>query len=201
MKGHTLFPFQGKVVLKKKSIQLPSLPLALDSPVVIPVPLLNIGSNQVSYALDLAAFQKDHANLLLDKVVSFRNESGQLQPGERQNLLVLFKPNVDYRTLFVVAIKIKDYFHELETLRVSLFGRGKSEPLAPLVLSSLRVEDLLADVAEPVQNHHHRIFIANPLVDFRHSSLNRPLRRLVLLYNSQPDSHLTFLFESLNYFS
>lgn len=193
--------FQGKIVLKKKTFELPSVPIGIDSPIVVPIPLMNIGSNQASYHLDLIDFQNNYSNYIRDNIISFKNESGQLQPGEKQNLLVLFKPVSQEKVILSVNLHIKDFFKEIEVLKINLFGQGTMSFSHIQMNKFFKIEDHMEDCdRENTTCEKEQAYFSSKLLDFRNIDMSRSHFRLIIIYNNSESQLINFEIENLVYF-
>lgn len=200
MKGQTLHSFQGKLVLKKTTVELPPVPWNMQVPVVVPIALTNIGTNQVSYVLDTSEFCLNHPVLFKERVVSFQNESGQLQPGERQNLLLLFRPNSIERIFFTLTIRVKDFFKEIESLKVKVFGRGVADFSMERLDRFFKIEDKVDEYSRVSESDQRKAHFSNEQLDFRNADIQQKHRRLLFIHNRSSESVLSFKFEQNLYF-
>lgn len=200
LKARTLMSFSGKVVLKKKTIELPSAPLGLKNPVTIPVPVMNIGSNQVCYQLDLADFKANYPHIFRENIISFRNETGQLQPGERQCIFLLFKPNSEERIIATLSLKIKDFFKEMETIKMTVFGHGIINFNANSLNKFFKVEDHVEDEPGSINQPNVPIYFSSGLLDFRNIDPLSIHRRAMFVYNNSQSDFISYRIENLSYF-
>lgn len=200
MKGQTLLSFQGKIVLKKKTFELPMVPIGMDCPVVIPIHLMNIGTNQVGYQLDLEDFALNNPNLIKDNIISFRNESGQLQQGERQNLLILFKPNSEERIMLFLYLKIRDFFKKIEVIKINIYGKGTHAFSINHLNKFFKIDDQNDNGPSTEPNDKKIVNFSTELLDFRNLEMNRTHDRLIVVTNNSSEYAVKLKLFNLVYF-
>ena len=125
--GRTISSIVGKLVMKTSEVTLPRIPTNLVLPVIIPVPLLNIGANSVKFAIDRADFFRRNRISPEKGEIDLDNTESTLSSMEKKNLLVLFKPREQKVYRFKAKLRVFDFFKEIQSIELTFTGSGSNE--------------------------------------------------------------------------
>lgn len=146
MIGKTISSIIGKLVMKTNQITLPRIPTNLVLPIVVPVILLNIGSNSVKYYIDKKEFFKSNQIDKEMKEISLENTEGTLASMEKKNLLIKFKPREEKVYKFKVNLKVFDFFKEIQNIQLTLNGNGCNKNSISLTrMKSTKSNSIMSD--------------------------------------------------------
>ena len=196
-KGKTLSSFQGKLVLKSNIINLPSLPINMKIPIVVPVGLLNIGSNNLKYSVNRKIFYKENFLNPRENIISFGNFESTLHSGEKKYLLVFFKPIELKKYRFEAELKVFDFFKQIQSIKLIFYGEGTSDFIKIKRNSFFKLDDDIEAEKQILSTNDNIAYLSEEIIDFRNITYNSKHKRVLFLYNnSNTDS---FSFEFFNY--
>lgn len=196
-KGKTLSSVQGKLVVKSTAVSLPTLPVNLTVPAVVPIGIVNIGSSNLKYVLNKPEFYKKNNIDPNENLISFENSEQSLVPNEKKNLMVLFKP-VEVKTYtFNVTLSVYDFFKEIQQIDFMFTGRGSNDENDINHNEFFKVEDDIEAEKQVLSPDDHVAYLSQEHLDFRNIEYGKTHKRVIFLYNNSPIE--SFSFEFTNY--
>ena len=196
-KGKTLSSFQGKLVLKSNVINLPSLPINMKIPVVVPVGLLNIGSNNLKYSVNRKVFYDENFLDPRENIISFGNYESSLHSGEKKYLLVYFKPIELKKYCFEAELKVFDFFKQIQSIKLIFNGEGTSNFMRIDKNPFFKLDDDIEAEKQILSTNDNIAYLSEEIIDFRNLTYNNQHKRVLFLYNNSDSD--SFTFEFFNY--
>ncbi len=197
-KGKTLSSFQGKLVLKSQLITLPTLPINMTMPVIIPVGLLNIGSNNLKYQINRKKFYQENKINPRENIISFENFDATLHPSEKKYLKILFKP-VEYKTYeFNATLKVYDFFKEIQSIELKLIGKGSQDLKQINKNIFFKMDDDIEAEKQILSSHENIAYLSEEQLDFRNIEYGTTHKRILFLYNNSKCDNCSFEFLNFN---
>ena len=134
LKGTTLGPQEGLLVVKKKNYFLPMTPIGMLTPLKFPIEVQNVGSAKVSFNSEI-----EYEAGEFPEVFGIVNPSGALAPLEKNFVYCTFKPLECKPYKFTVTLRVSSPTNpSLQTVVITLEGQGIDHPISipkPLKLS------------------------------------------------------------------
>lgn len=196
-KGKTLSSVQGKLVVKSTKVVLPTLPVNLSVPTVIPIGIINIGSNNLKYVLNKPEFYKTNNLDPNEHLISFEHSEKSLMPGEKKNLIVLFRPTEVKQYDFKLKLKVYDFFKEIQEIDFDITGKGSNNEQEVLKNAFFKIDEDIETEKQVLTPKDHVAYLSQEQLDFRNISYGKIHKRILFLYNNSPTE--SFMFDFINY--
>ena len=196
-KGKTLSSVQGKLVVKSTNVSLPTLPINLTVPAIVPIGILNIGSNNLKYVFNKTEFYRQNGIDPHENIISFENSEQSLIPNEKKNLMILFKPVEAKTYTFTATLTVYDFFKEIQQIDFTFTGKGTTDESEIINNQFFKIDDDIEAEKQILTYDDHVAYLSQEHLDFKNIEYGKTHRRVIFLYNNSPSE--TFNYEFVNY--
>jgi hypothetical protein len=90
-RGKTLAHLQAQLSFSRDTYNLPALPIGLASPVIIPIPMENVGSGNIRCEIEESEIVKANMDNGAARVFDIENKNSNFTANEKKPLYVSFK--------------------------------------------------------------------------------------------------------------
>ena len=184
---------QGRIAFSYPKITVPSIPLGLGFPIIIPINFENIAFKDAFYEFDYEVMKQNYQEEYKTGVIKVLNVAGFLKGKQKSSLIFYFRPVLNQIYKFDIPMKFWTESNQPKTIiqKLVIKTHAKNDSMGPC-FSPLMSKSMMEDRIQGTQPDKNLAVLSDEIINFERIKLQKQKQAVMLLMNNSPDKYFEF---------